>query len=180
MHFGKYLWRIVASSAAILIVASAAATMIFFPWSTDPQADESSSSAVKSFYQKAYTEISPGAETDGAAPLPAKEQFYVDNARTEAVTHGIPAEVDRFVATANLKDKKVLEVGAGSGLLQDAVADYTGLDISATARRFFHKPFVQASATDMPFPDNTFDGMWTIWVLEHIPNPEKALMEMRR
>jgi SAM-dependent methyltransferase len=32
----------------------------------------------------------------------------------------------------------------------------------------------------MPFPDGTFDALWTIWVLEHIPNPEQALIEMRR
>jgi SAM-dependent methyltransferase len=32
----------------------------------------------------------------------------------------------------------------------------------------------------MPFADNSFDAAWSIWVLEHIPNPEKALDEMRR
>jgi SAM-dependent methyltransferase len=32
----------------------------------------------------------------------------------------------------------------------------------------------------MPFPDDSFDGLWSIWVLEHIPNPELALREMRR
>jgi SAM-dependent methyltransferase len=32
----------------------------------------------------------------------------------------------------------------------------------------------------MPIPDNDFDALWTIWVLEHVPNPEQALMEMRR
>jgi len=32
----------------------------------------------------------------------------------------------------------------------------------------------------MPFPDGEFDAAWSIWVLEHIPNPEQALREMRR
>jgi len=32
----------------------------------------------------------------------------------------------------------------------------------------------------MPFPDNSFDALWTFRVLEHIPNPERALLEMRR
>jgi ubiquinone/menaquinone biosynthesis C-methylase UbiE len=32
----------------------------------------------------------------------------------------------------------------------------------------------------MPFPDNSSDAIWTVWVLEHIPEPEAALSEMRR
>jgi SAM-dependent methyltransferase len=32
----------------------------------------------------------------------------------------------------------------------------------------------------MPFADSSFDGIWSIWVLEHIPEPERALREMRR
>lgn len=64
--------------------------------------------------------------------------------------------------------------------MQDEVNDYTGLEISSTARRFYHKRFVHASATLMPLGDSEFDAAWTIWVLEHVPNPEAALLEMRR
>jgi ubiquinone/menaquinone biosynthesis C-methylase UbiE len=32
----------------------------------------------------------------------------------------------------------------------------------------------------MPFQDGEFDAVWSIWVLEHIPNPEAALNEIRR
>jgi len=32
----------------------------------------------------------------------------------------------------------------------------------------------------MPFPDSAFDAAWSIWTLEHVPNPEMALNEMRR
>jgi ubiquinone/menaquinone biosynthesis C-methylase UbiE len=32
----------------------------------------------------------------------------------------------------------------------------------------------------LPFDDNEFDVIWTIAVLEHVPDPEKALLEMRR
>jgi SAM-dependent methyltransferase len=32
----------------------------------------------------------------------------------------------------------------------------------------------------MPFHDGTFDAIWTVWVLEHVQNPESALREMRR
>lgn len=164
-----------------LIVASIAATLIWFPWSTDPQGDETGKS--RNYYAKTYsvTGTLPASEASkDVHPLSEKEQFYVDFARTAAKKAKIPEQIDDFVRKYGLQQKKVLEVGAGSGLLQDAVADYTGLDISPTARRFFHKPFVEASATEMPFPDNTFDGLWTIWVVEHIPNPEKAFLEMRR
>lgn len=47
-------------------------------------------------------------------------------------------------------------------------------------RRFYHKKFVLGSATSLPFPDDSFDGAWSIWVLEHVPNPEQALRELRR
>lgn len=85
-----------------------------------------------------------------------------------------------FVETYNLRQAKVLEVGAGTGKLQDVVDDYTGLDISASSRRHFHKPFLQASATAIPVPDESFDAVWTINVLEHVPHPEHALREIRR
>jgi SAM-dependent methyltransferase len=32
----------------------------------------------------------------------------------------------------------------------------------------------------MRFPDNSFDGVWSIWVFEHVPNPEQAFREARR
>jgi len=38
----------------------------------------------------------------------------------------------------------------------------------------------QVSATALPFPDDSFEGVWSIWVLEHVPNPEQALLEARR
>ena len=59
-------------------------------------------------------------------------------------------EFREVVQKYGLSDKRVLDVGSGDGSLQDLVTDYTGLDISESARRFYHKPFVAASATSMP------------------------------
>ena len=89
-------------------------------------------------------------------------------------------ELKQFIAAYNLQEKRVLDVGSGAGGLQDLVADYTGLDVAATAARFYHKPYFAASATKMPFPDNSFDVVWTIGAVEHIPEPERAYEEMRR
>jgi SAM-dependent methyltransferase len=142
---------------------------------------------------------------DGDPPRPARpvngstaeavyyDQLYAgggqrgeDNARYEAFAlfmaedAKIKQRVEEFTVKYGLKDKKVLEAGAGRGHLQDIVADYTGLDISETARKYFHKPFVRASAASMPFRDGEFDALWSIWTLEHVPNPEWALEEIRR
>ena len=32
----------------------------------------------------------------------------------------------------------------------------------------------------MPFTNDSFDGVWSIWVFEHVPNPEQAFSEARR
>ena len=85
-----------------------------------------------------------------------------------------------FVERYALHNKKILDIGAGRGYLQDLAEDYTALDISPSAKRFFHKRFVHGSATLMPLQTDEFDAAWTIWVLEHVPNPEAALVEMRR
>lgn len=151
-----------------------------FPYWVDPPGDQTAHS--RDYYGKAYAEaVAKNTASDPApAPMSEKEVIYVNSARIMADFYHVPDLIRDFVANYRLTDKKILEVGAGSGLLQDHVADYTGLDISPTARRYFHKPYVEASATGMPFPDATFDGLWTIWVLEHIPNPELALNEIRR
>jgi SAM-dependent methyltransferase len=130
-----------------------------FPYDTDPQQSRTAAAVgAGSFYDSAY-EV-PKAPSQGAR-------------EDEAM-------VAEFVRSHKLEDKRVLDVGSGRGYLQDMVGDYTGLDIAANARRYYHKPFVHASATDMPFRDGEFDALWSIWVLEHIPNPESALLEMRR
>jgi SAM-dependent methyltransferase len=95
-------------------------------------------------------------------------------------TYHVRDAVARFVADHNLEHARTLEVGSGPGQLHDVVVDYTGIDISSTAGRFYHKPYVVGTATAMPFKDGEFDALWSIWVLEHIPNPEMALKEIRR
>ena len=98
----------------------------------------------------------------------------------EAHSGGYP-ELERFVRDHSLAESgKCVEIGCGRGVYQDLARDYTGTDLSDAAGRHLHKPFVQCSATKLPFPDSTFDGAWTIWVLEHVPDPERALMEVQK
>ena len=164
-EFVSALRPIILASFVLEIVLVAA----LFPYHTEaperitfePQASD------QKFYDQTYSENE-------------KELKYVEFARAAAKANGVEDTVSKFVKEHHLENSRVLEVGAGSGLLQDQVQNYTGLDISATARRYFHKPFVQGDARAMPFRDGEFDAVWSIWVLEHVPNPEMALAEMRR
>ena len=98
----------------------------------------------------------------------------------KADDHFAAAELRHFVVANGLNEKRCLEVGSGRGAFQDLVADYTGLDLSSSVAGNYRKPFFSGSAEELPFPDNDFDAIWSITVLEHIPNPEQALNEMRR
>lgn len=147
--------------------------LAYFPWRTDDPLSTKDVAALEDYYAKAYREVSqPGGEEEGSRYVRIAAQF--------ASTENIQSMVRSFVRQYGLEDKRILDVGAGRGYLQDIVPDYVGLDISPSARRFFHKPFVHGSATHMPLTAASFDAAWSIWVLEHVPNPEAALQEMCR
>jgi ubiquinone/menaquinone biosynthesis C-methylase UbiE len=90
------------------------------------------------------------------------------------------AALRAWVSANGLEHGRVLEVGSGTGLLQDVVADYVGIDIAASSATYMRKPFGVGSATALPFPDSSFDGAFSFWVLEHIARPEQMLDELRR
>ncbi len=153
----------------------AALTCLHFPYDTDQsieRASDAKSVAQRSavFYEVAYK----------AGVNEKRGLDYEKTARAAAEAESIEDKVKKFVADYGLQKARVLEVGSGRGYLQDIVEDYTGLDISSEVASHYHKKFVLGSATEMPFSDNSFDAIWSIWVLEHIPQPEKVLNEMRR
>ena len=90
------------------------------------------------------------------------------------------AALRRWIEQCGLEQGRVLEIGSGLGLLQHVVPNYVGTDLAANASVYMWKPFCASSATRLPFPDNSFDGLWTIWVIEHIEQPEAMLDEIRR
>jgi SAM-dependent methyltransferase len=164
------LWEMLAAGLALAGVLALA----YFPYDTDGPLSEEEMRKTREFYAQAYA-APPGNEPDS----PNTER-YVKIAAAVAEDLKVEDRVREFAERYDLAGKRVLEVGAGRGYLQDIVGDYTGLDISSSARRFFHKPFVLGSATAMPFEDDAFDAVWTVWVLEHVPAPEQALAEIRR
>lgn len=107
-------------------------------------------------------------------------EFSQDKYAVNISDHGHHRILGSFVAQHQLENSLVLEVGCGRGAFQDLVAHYVGVDLSERVARYLHKPFFCASATALPFHDNSFEAIWSIHVLEHVPNPEQALLEMRR
>lgn len=115
----------------------------------------------RSFYDTVYARGEYGPCAD-----PEQQGFYPD--------------VRRFIDTYGLQGKRCLEVGAGNGAFQHMVSDYTGIDITSATSHLFDQPFYVASATALPFSDSSFDAIWSLAVLEHIPEPQRALDEIRR
>jgi SAM-dependent methyltransferase len=165
------LVRLGLGAIAFYLVLFSVLVLLNFPSATDGAPPEVQTTAGVESQSEAFYAASYDAGSDDA---------YIEIARKAAAGADVEGKVKKFIRDYSLENKRILEVGAGSGLLQDLVTDYTGLDIAPTAARFFHKPFVQASVTDMPFADNEFDGVWSVWVLEHVTKPERALKEIRR
>jgi ubiquinone/menaquinone biosynthesis C-methylase UbiE len=76
----------------------------------------------------------------------------------------------------------VVELGCGVGALSDMHPNYIGLDLSLGAlRRFGRKlPRVNASMESLPFKDQSVNFLFSWAALEHVPHPERVLLEIER
>jgi SAM-dependent methyltransferase len=151
----------------------------FFPYDTDAPKSADEMAKEQEYYGKAFAQSDRQLNPVESAES-AEEERYVKIGEVVAEAYHIEEKLQTFITKYGLARKKALDVGSGRGYLQDVVENYTGLDISPTAARFYHKRFVLGSATSMPFEADSFDVVWSIDVLEHVPNPEQALTEIRR
>ncbi len=96
---------------------------------------------------------------------------------------------DRIPQT--IKDKEVLEIATGPGLLAKHLADHTksmiacdyseGMIKEARKQPYSSKLiFEVADATNLPYKDHSFDCIIIANALHVMPNPEKALSEIDR
>ncbi len=115
--------------------------------------------------------------------MAAREHLAAQRA-TQAHTWGhiLP---ERWQATAEYAGQSVLDVGCANGvyvakLLQSGRQAH-GVDLlpyPAWSRLPGH--FTVADATRLPFANHSFDTLIAFETLEHVPQPEHALAEMRR
>lgn len=91
-----------------------------------------------------------------------------------------------------LAEGKVLEIGIGSGLnlpFYDSNVQVTGVDPSAELQvyaqdiansRGMNVEFLTQGGEEIPADDNSFDSVVMTWTLCTIPEPQKALAEIKR
>ncbi len=103
------------------------------------------------------------------------------------------SKIEDILENMDLGSKElVLDLGCGTGFLFKHVNKHVkalvGLDLSQKAlheakkrtKKMENVALVRADADNTPFPDNTFDKVFVITVLQNMPNPAKTLSEMKR
>jgi SAM-dependent methyltransferase len=120
------------------------------------------------------------------------EQYYDHFATTyedgrDSRYHRFLDDAEVRLTTPHAEGRDVLEVGCGTGLILERLAKIAsqarGVDLSAgmlEKARARGLNVVQGSATELPFPDASFDVACSFKVLAHVPDLQQALSEMAR
>ncbi len=98
--------------------------------------------------------------------------------------------VDSLLDAAGVEaGQRVVDVGTGAGdaagRATERGAEATGVDVATAmvevaARRYPGASFVEASVTDLPFADESFDAAVGNIVIQHVGEPERAARELTR
>jgi SAM-dependent methyltransferase len=91
--------------------------------------------------------------------------------------------VAAYAAVARLLPQgRVLDLGCGVGHSYDMLAPRpsVGVDIDAGALAAQERQTVVADMRDLPFEDRSFASVLSVQSIEHVPDPERVLAEVRR
>lgn len=129
-------------------------------------------------------------DSDRSSADPDSRAYFLDIERDR---YDRQPHIKEILSTLSWHGKNVLEIGTGVGtdarLIISSGGRYTGINIDygsthitrQALKTFSLKGAVQqASATNLPFADNSFDVVYSFGVLHHIPEVERAVHEIRR
>jgi len=119
------------------------------------------------------------------------EKWFINS---EKHAEKVISRAERLLEFVDMKEKQnYLEVGCGNGGVCKRVAEkypwsVTGVDIDpeqiqlaqAGSKTLQNIRFMEADATELPFPDREFDIVLSFGTTHHIPDWLGALSEMRR
>lgn len=123
--------------------------------------------------------------------------FYPDNSMRISMKTAMNNMIDKLGKTLDLsKDSVVLDAGCGEGTTAIRLAekyniivegiDLLDFNIKSANKRLLNNSvqksvnFLVGDYTKLPFPDNHFDGVYTMETLVHAPDYKSALLEFRR
>lgn len=118
--------------------------------------------------------------------------YYVQNSRYHAMTAGCDKTTHpqvRLLLALIRSGDLYAEVGCGGGAVLQKVAQCArviGMDLSYLALNQSQQnmataiPLICAKGSAIPLRDDTFDGVYSFEVLEHLPDPLAAVREMIR
>lgn len=102
-------------------------------------------------------------------------------------------DILRLPGLLDLRDKMVLEVGCGAGIdgviISRCGNEVVGIDISSKAagialrrarKERCNMCVIVGDMESLPFKDSSFDVCFYAWVLHHLPNAKKAVLEAFR
>ena len=135
-----------------------------------------------------WTGYQPGYRASDA-PVGSPEFF----AQVEAHRYALEPHIRELVQFERWAGADVLEAGCGIGTdamqFVRAGARYTGIDFSPAALRLAKRrlelengtaTFAQGSVADLPFPDESFDLVYSNGVIHHLPETGRAIGEFLR
>lgn len=118
----------------------------------------------------------------------SEERLAKRNEMNRSLLDGPNPEEVAFAAVAEVRPKRLLDVGCGPGELTQRFVDELGadvcaLDVSPRMVELTKARGIDAQVADaerLPFGDREFDCVFAGWVLYHVPALEQAIAECAR
>ncbi len=144
----------------------------------------------KKIIQEYWSKNVPGLDIASKKSEVDKKEFYLKADEFRFLNEPyVPPLIDSFVG----KGKRILEIGCGLGsdsrYMAKCGANVTSLDLAFTNVLFatrgmrllgFSGNGVCSDSENLPFPDDTFDAVYSFGVLHHTPGTQKAVNEVFR